>query len=392
MASASTSHEDIEHIVHLIAPGDRDYAVVNILRQYEASSSLVFCQTRDGAAHLAAGLIERGFSAVAFSGELSQPERQRALQGVRDGRTRVLVCTDVAARGLDLPAVGLVIHADPPTDTAALMHRSGRTGRAGKKGVAVILVPYPRMRSVERVFHVAKVKTKPTPLPSVEEIQKLDEKRMIDRLRTAINELEPIDLEGAPALLELGTPEQLAALLMRRERTSLPMPEIIDERQRQRPLQQREDPQRRGFGVRSAEENAHNASDDRTIHKGDFGEPIWFQVNVGRIQRADPKWLLPMLCRRGDVDKRDIGRMVILDGETRFEILPATADRFAKAAARPDEKEPRVFIRRMDAGVDGTVSPAAAPRRPSGPPRRDGPADGGFRSPRRIQRSGDRHH
>ena len=394
VASASTSHEDIEHIVHLIGPGDRDYAVVNVLRQYEASSALVFCNTRDGAAHLAHGLIERGFSAVAFSGELSQPERQRALQSVRDGRTRVLVCTDVAARGLDLPAVGLVIHADPPTDIPALMHRSGRTGRAGRKGVAVILVPYSRMRSVERVFFGAKIKTRPTPLPSVEQIQKLDEVRLIERLRTALSELEPVDIEGGAALLELAPPEQLAALLLRRERSSLPLPENLEERkQRSEPMARRDDPAKRGFGIRSAADNAGNAEDDRASFGGDAGgEPEWFVVNVGRAQRADPKWLLPMLCRRGGVDKRDIGRMVILDGETRFEILTATAERFAKAASRPDEKEPKIFIRRLDAGVDGVT---VAPRRPSGPPRRyDGPpaADGGFRGPRRIQRSGDRHH
>jgi ATP-dependent RNA helicase DeaD len=392
VASASTSHEDIEHIVHLIGGGDRDAAVVNILRQYEASSSLVFCNTRDGAAHLAHGLIERGFSAVAFSGELSQPERQRALQSVRDGRTRVLVCTDVAARGLDLPAVGLVIHADPPTDVPALMHRSGRTGRAGRKGVAVILVPFARMRTVERVFFAAKIKTRPTPLPTVEQIQKLDEARMLERLRTSLTELEPADIEGAPALLALATPEQIAALLLRRERGALPLPELIEERRRQEPLHRRDDPAKRGFGVRTAEDNAGNVDDDRSIHRGEFGgiEPVWFVVNVGRMQRADPKWLLPMLCRRGGVDKRDLGRMVILDSETRFEILPATAERFARAASRPDEKEPRVFIRRLDAGVDGVT---VAPRR-AGPPHRNGspPAEGGFRGPRRLQRTGDRHH
>ncbi|HEY1098967.1 MAG TPA: DbpA RNA binding domain-containing protein, partial [Myxococcota bacterium] len=223
-----------------------------------------------------------------------------------------------------------------------------------------------------------------------EQIQKLDEGRMLERLRLALDEIEPVDIEGAAALMAMATPEQLAALLMRRERTSLPLPEIIDERQRQKPLMQRDDPQRRGFGVRSAADNAHNDTDDRSIHRGDFaaGEPVWFNVNVGRAQRADPKWLLPMLCRRGDVDKRDIGRMVILDHETRFEILPGTADRFARAAARPDEKEPRVFIRRMDAGVDGTTSAPAPTRR--GPPRSDGP--GGFRAPKRFQRTGDRHH
>ncbi len=81
---------------------------------------------------------ERGFSAVLLSGELSQHERNQALQALRDGRARVCVATDVAARGIDLPNLGLVIHAELPNDAETLQHRSGRTGRAGRKGVSVL--------------------------------------------------------------------------------------------------------------------------------------------------------------------------------------------------------------------------------------------------------------
>ena len=77
----------------------------------------------------------RGFSVVALSGELSQNERTHALQAMRDGRARVCIATDVAARGIDLPNLELVIHADLPKNREILLHRSGRTGRAGRKGV-----------------------------------------------------------------------------------------------------------------------------------------------------------------------------------------------------------------------------------------------------------------
>ncbi len=96
-----------------------------------------------------ARLLERGFDAVALSGELSQSERTHALQALRDGRARVLVATDVAARGLDLPDLALVIHADLPHDRETLLHRSGRTGRAGKKGLCVLIVPFHRRRKAE---------------------------------------------------------------------------------------------------------------------------------------------------------------------------------------------------------------------------------------------------
>ena len=100
-----------------------------------------WCSARHGkrVRHLHAALRERGFDAVALSGEMSQRERTDALQALRDRRARVCVATDVAARGLDLPDLGLVIHADLPSNRQALLHRSGRTGRAGKKGISVVL-------------------------------------------------------------------------------------------------------------------------------------------------------------------------------------------------------------------------------------------------------------
>ncbi len=124
-------HRDIEYRAIPIVPRERDLAVVNVLRYYDAPGALVFCATRDGVTRLATNLAERGFSVAALSGELSQRERNVALQALRDGRARVCVATDVAARGLDLPDLGLVIHADLPQSAQVLVHRSGRTGGPG---------------------------------------------------------------------------------------------------------------------------------------------------------------------------------------------------------------------------------------------------------------------
>jgi ATP-dependent RNA helicase DeaD len=139
-------HADIEYRAIRVAPNDIENAVVNVLRLHEMPAALVFCSTREAVKRLHMRLVERGFSAVALSGELTQGERTHALQALRDGRARVLVATDVAARGLDLPALGLVIHADLPHDAETLLHRSGRTGRAGNKGLCTLIVPYNRRR------------------------------------------------------------------------------------------------------------------------------------------------------------------------------------------------------------------------------------------------------
>ena len=127
-----------------------------------------------------AQLTERGFAAVALSGELSQSERNHALQALRDGRARVCVATDVAARGIDLPNLALVIHADLPNDAAVMQHRSGRTGRAGKKGVSVLLVPPSRRRRVEEMLGKARVTANWGQAPSAAEIRKLDQERLLD--------------------------------------------------------------------------------------------------------------------------------------------------------------------------------------------------------------------
>src|ERR1700754_2043444 len=141
VAGGDGGHADIEYRAVRIAAGGVEHAGVNVLRFFESPSALVFCSTRDGVRHLQAALLERGFSVVALSGELTQNERTTALQSLRDGRARVCVATDVAARGIDLPSLDLVIHADLPNDAEVMQHRSGRTGRAGRKGVSVLLVP-----------------------------------------------------------------------------------------------------------------------------------------------------------------------------------------------------------------------------------------------------------
>src|SRR5690606_20683498 len=151
-----------------------------VLRFHDAPRSLVFCATREGVSRMQASLAERGFPAVALSGDLGQGERNRALQALRDGAARVLVATDVAARGLDLPEVGLVVHADLPVAASGLQRGSGRTGRAGRKGVAVLLVPANRRRGAERLVREAKVAPKWSPVPGPEAIAERDRAALLE--------------------------------------------------------------------------------------------------------------------------------------------------------------------------------------------------------------------
>ncbi len=346
-------HADIEYRAVRAAPRETEHAVVNVLRYHDSPTALVFCATRDNVRHLHASLLERGFTSVALSGELTQNERTRALQSLRDGQARVCVATDVAARGLDLPDLGLVVHADLPTDRANLLHRSGRTGRAGRKGLCVLIVPASRQRRAELLFQAAGVVATWGGAPTADEIRARDSRRLLDD--PILNEeLSPEDSALAHQLLEGRTAEQVAAALIRLHRSRLPAPEEVSDvsfSPERRAAAPSRDP--RGRTLRDAPET------DRAPHREQDGPSSWFSMSVGRANKADPKWLVPLICRLGGVTKRDIGSIRIFDRETKFEIRESAAAAFAAnlpaegkdevsvtpavppARKRPDEDAPR---------------------------------------------------
>lgn len=379
VAGDEGGHADIEYRAIRIAPADVEHAVVNVLRFFEAPSALVFCGTRDAVRHLQAALLERGFSVVALSGELTQNERTLALQSLRDGRARVCVATDVAARGIDLPSLDLVIHADLPNDAEVMQHRSGRTGRAGRKGTSVLLVPPARRRRAELLLNLAGVDAAWGTAPQADEIRKLDHARMKDVLFT--EETTPDDLALAQALLAERSAEDIAAALARLYRARLPSPEdIIDPGERSgRPRDERGRDNVRAKGGDERPERPRPKSAKSPSKHGMADGSVWFRANIGRKKNAEARWLLPMICRRGGIDKGDIGAIKIMDTTTEFEISASVADSFAVKIKRPD-KEDSI---RIEPTGDAPQRQAPSEER-SHPPRRES-ADG-----ERRERQGDR--
>ena len=331
VSAGARGHADIEYRAMRIVPQDAVHAVVNVLRFVDSPAALVFCNTRDGVRHLHATLVERGFSAVSLSGEFSQTERNHALQALRDGRARVCVATDVAARGIDLPNLGLVIHADLPNDAETLQHRSGRTGRAGRKGISVLLVVPARRRRAESLLSLARVQASWVSPPTADDIRKLDNQRLLESLLTAEVGQEE-DLAMARELLTKRSPEEIAAALVRIYRAQLPAPEdVADVGPAGAP------PPRSEYSPREPKTGLANG--------------VWFRLNVGRQRKADPKWLIPEICRQGGITKREIGAIRIFDQETKFEIEAAVADVFAERIAKVTKGD--IHIGRSDAPPDG---------------------------------------
>lgn len=227
-AAEQRQHVDIEYRAMKVAPSDRENAIINVLRFYEAKSAIVFCATRESVNRMTSRFTNRGFSVVALSGELSQGQRTHALQAMRDGRARVCIATDVAARGLDLPDLELVIHADLPQNGAALLHRSGRTGRAGRKGVSVLIVPWNRRFQAERLLQGASIEAQWSDAPSVAEITERDDQRLLSDpgLSEPVTEDEQAFIRR---ILKGHSPEQVAAAFVRLYRAGQSAPEELQE-------------------------------------------------------------------------------------------------------------------------------------------------------------------
>ena len=324
-------HADIEYQAVRCAPNDIEHAIVNLLRFRDNGAAIIFCGTREKVKHLHSSLVERGFSAVALSGEFSQSERTHALQSLRDGRSRVCVATDVAARGLDLPDLQLVIHADLPTNRDTLLHRSGRTGRAGRKGMCALIIPHTRRRQAERLFSNARINIDWTTPPTADQIRARDLEKLIDHPSFAA-ELTEEDKSLADALLAKRSPAELAQALARQLRADLPAAEdFLDPVQPERERRERQ------------------AYDPAAM---DFGEPIpmvAFRMNAGRFNNAEPRWLIPLICRLGHITKREIGNIRIGERETKVEIAAHVAQRFM--AALRQSADPEVRMEPMDASA-----------------------------------------
>ncbi|WP_423068456.1 DEAD/DEAH box helicase [Devosia sp. CN2-171] len=365
--SAGEQHADIEYQQIVVRNDEKEHAVINTLLLHDSSNTIVFCHTRESVKHLTARLANRGFPVVALSGELTQAERTNALQAMRDGRARVCVATDVAARGIDLPNLDLVIHADIPSNPETLLHRSGRTGRAGRKGICALIVPMHRRSAAARVLRAANLDSTTRGAPTIAEI----EARNREQILAAAGETatgDDIDAGFVAELLQRVTPEQLAAAYIRRELASRPAAEEVAD-----------------APIQAFQEKAPRRDKRFVDEEGPKGRPEpmtdgrWFTLSIGRNRRADPKWLLPLICKAGDVTKRDIGSIKIFDTETRFEIAADKADAFARTVASNGSS--------IENGAD--IQPSSAPgaqqrksfRRDDGPPRQYKPR--GDDAPRR---------
>lgn len=348
-------NQDIQHEGFLIQKKDRYALLLNLLLLRKDERTLVFVERRADALTVAERLEADGFTALPLSGELAQSQRDRTLAAFKDGRAKVLVATDVAARGIDVSDVAAVIQTAPPVDAQVYVHRSGRTGRAGKTGRSFLFAPANRRRKVERLLREAGVDLTWSKPPTAAEVEEKLAHRASEARRTKLEAalsggVSPEGVEEASRLLEGRQPEDVvAALLAMLEPGGQARARDVGAHDSGEGAGRRDDgPGRdrpRGF-----RQHRDRSGSPRQGRGG--GDSVRFFINYGYNQGATPGRLLAAICRRGEVQGSDIGSIAIHPNASTFDVHMGVAEHFERRAGRRDARDPHSFIRR-DRGPRG---------------------------------------
>lgn len=311
-------------------------ALTRILEVTDFDAMIIFVRTKIVTEELAEKLEARGYEAAALNGDLNQQQRERTIERLKDGKLDIVVATDVAARGLDVPRISHVVNYDIPNDTESYVHRIGRTGRAGRTGEAILFVAPREKRMLYAIEQATRQRIEPMQLPTRNEI--VD--RRIDQFKRQISEtIESQELDFFRELMEAFQNEQaldmedVAAALAYLVQKEQPLqPEIEDlppepERrtnERERPDRARERDGGRERGGRDGGERRErfNATNEMDMRR--------YRIEVGREHGVQPKNIVGAIANEIGLDSNFIGNISIRDHFTLLDLPEGMpADSFA---------------------------------------------------------------
>ena len=291
-------------------------ALLRFLEVEDFDAAIIFTRTKTGTLDVTEFLEKHGFRAAALNGDMTQQLREQTLDRLRSGSLDIVVATDVAARGIDIERISLVVNYDIPLDAESYVHRIGRTGRAGRSGRALLFVEPRERRLLRNVEHLIKKNIEEVELPNHEVLQACRRKKFKDKITS---QLEHHDLELYRELLEdMFTADQsqediaaaMMMLLQGKQKLILPPDPVVDKKARR-------DRNERG----DRRENPRSA--ERRGERKGYGNPQpmdLYRIEVGRGDGVEVRHIVGAIANEGDINSRYIGHIKLYDDYSTIEL------------------------------------------------------------------------
>ena len=316
--SSVTTRPDISQS-YWTAYGRKTEALVRFLEAEDFDAAIIFVRTKNATLEVAEALERSGYNSAALNGDMNQALREQTLERLKDGRLDILIATDVAARGLDVERISLVVNYDIPMDAESYVHRIGRTGRAGRAGRALLFVENRERRLLRNIERTMKLTIPEVELPNAE---LLGERRLAKFAAKVQQQLESSDLDQYRALLSKMQPEEeldietLAAALLKMAQGERPLIVPADAPR----------PQRREF--RDRDDRADRPRRDRDSRDGDrprrerrdVGDMQLYRIEVGRDDGVEVRHIVGAIANEGDISSRYIGNIKLFGTHSTIEL------------------------------------------------------------------------
>ncbi|HDT6566646.1 TPA: DEAD/DEAH family ATP-dependent RNA helicase [Enterobacter cloacae] len=329
--SSVTTRPDISQSYWSVYGMRKNEALVRFLEAEDFDAAIIFVRTKNATLEVAEALERNGYNSAALNGDMNQALREQTLERLKDGRLDILIATDVAARGLDVERISLVVNYDIPMDSESYVHRIGRTGRAGRAGRALLFVENRERRLLRNIERTMKLTIPEAELPNAE----LLGKRRLEKFAAKVQQqLESSDLDQYRALLAQIQPtaegeeldiETLAAALLKMaqgERTLIvppdaPMRPRREFRDRDDRFERRGDRNDRGpRGDRSE----RGGEDRPRRERRDAGEMELYRIEVGRDDGVEVRHIVGAIANEGDISSRYIGNIKLFASHSTIEL------------------------------------------------------------------------
>lgn len=322
--SSVTTRPDISQSYWTVWGMRKNEALVRFLEAEDFDAAIIFVRTKNATLEVAEALERSGYNSAALNGDMNQALREQTLERLKDGRLDILIATDVAARGLDVERISLVVNYDIPMDSESYVHRIGRTGRAGRAGRALLFVENRERRLLRNIERTMKLTIPEVELPNAE----LLGKRRLEKFAAKVQQqLESSDLDQYRALLAKIQPsaedeeldlETLAAALLKMAQGERPL--ILPPDAPMRPKREFRDRDDRGPRDRNDRGPRGDREERPRRERRDVGDMQLYRIEVGRDDGVEVRHIVGAIANEGDISSRYIGNIKLFASHSTIEL------------------------------------------------------------------------